>query len=81
MSDDPKLTDAVEGDSVHRLVHPWPDYDEDADPSEDETAMLFRLEHMANPETTCQDIADKLNAKFGRNRTADEVQKKLWIGN
>jgi hypothetical protein len=69
------------GGCVSRLVHPWPPYDVDAAPEENETMMLFHLESMANPETTCQQIADTLNGTFGNNRSADEVQEKLWIGN
>lgn len=64
-----------------RLVHPWPPYDVDDAPEENETMMLYHLESMANPETTCQQIADELNATFGNGRTAEEVQDKLWIGN
>jgi hypothetical protein len=67
------------GDSVHRLVHPWPEYDEEVDPNECETAMLFHLVSMANPETTRQHIADKLNAQFGNNRTAEQIQEILWF--
>lgn len=66
------------GVGVQRLVHPWPDYDETAAPEENETMYLHYLTEFANEETTCLEIADQLNAKFGHNRTEDDVLCHLW---
>lgn len=59
----------------------WPEYDLATDPEANETMYLYYLEALANEETTCQHIADQLNARFGNNRTKDDVLSRLWIGN
>ena len=59
----------------------WPEYDIlTDDPEDNETAYLHHLTTHGNAEMTPQNLADRVNQKFGNNRTADDVSDKLATG-